>query len=109
MDIAFINSKGFGGNNATAPVFSPKVCISMLTKRYGEAKMAEYQSKLEQVKAKQAAYQQQADLGQFDLIYKFGEGQIDENEMTMSSLAISLPGFENEIALSQENPFSDMV
>ncbi|MBE0365711.1 hypothetical protein PULV_b0348 [Pseudoalteromonas ulvae UL12] len=109
MDIAFINSKGFGGNNATAPVFSPKVCLNMLTKRYGEAKMAEYQSKLEQVKAKQAVYQQQADLGQFDLIYKFGEGQIDENEMTMSSLAISLPGFENEIALSQENPFSDMV
>ena len=41
MDIAFINSKGFGGNNATAPVFSPKVCLNMLTKRYGEAKMAE--------------------------------------------------------------------
>ena len=109
MDIAFINSKGFGGNNATAPVFSPKVCINMLTKRYGESAMAEYQVKLEHVTAKQNAYQQQADLGQYDLIYKFGDGQIDENEMTIDEQAIRLPGFENAITLSQHNPFTDMV
>jgi acetoacetyl-[acyl-carrier protein] synthase len=34
MDVAFINSKGFGGNNATAAVISPKVTLAMITKRY---------------------------------------------------------------------------
>ena len=36
MDIAFINSKGFGGNNATATVLSPKVTMQMLAKRHGD-------------------------------------------------------------------------
>ena len=36
MDVAFINSKGFGGNNATAVVLSPRKVDSMLAARYGD-------------------------------------------------------------------------
>ena len=53
MDIAFINSKGFGGNNATATVFSPKVSLAMMAKRYGTEAMETYQHKL--VTVEQAA------------------------------------------------------
>ena len=109
MDVAFINSKGFGGNNATAAVFSPAITMAMLQKRYGDTLMAQYQAKLITVEAKQAQYQQRADFGQFDLIYKFGDGQIDDNEITISSDSIQLPGFENSIPLSKHNPFADMM
>ena len=33
MSVAFLNSKGFGGNNATATVLSPSIVETMLNKR----------------------------------------------------------------------------
>ncbi|MFT5529436.1 MAG: acetoacetyl-[acyl-carrier protein] synthase, partial [Alteromonadaceae bacterium] len=65
MDIAFINSKGFGGNNATATVLSPSVSLSMLAKRHGVKAMADYNEKLINVEIAQKNYQESADLGQF--------------------------------------------
>ncbi|PAJ74507.1 beta-ketoacyl synthase [Pseudoalteromonas sp. NBT06-2] len=109
MDVAFINSKGFGGNNATATVFSPKVSLQMMAKRHGEYAMTSYQAKLKTVEAAQQAYKKQINNGQYDLIYKFGEGLIDENEINITETEMTLPGFANPIELSQTNPFKDMV
>ncbi|WDE11090.1 beta-ketoacyl synthase [Thalassomonas haliotis] len=109
MDVAFINSKGFGGNNATAAIFSPKVTLAMMEKRYGKAAFAGYQEKLQQVEQAQARYQQNADNGLFGLIYKFGQGQIDENDIKISEQSISVPGFKHDITLPTTNPFEDMV
>jgi len=109
MDIAFINSKGFGGNNATATLFSPKISLEMLTKRYGEEKMATYYDRLGTVKLAQQDYQERADKGQFDLIYRFGVGLVDENEIELEQSHISIPGFEHKIDLPNKNPFADMT
>jgi acetoacetyl-[acyl-carrier protein] synthase len=109
MDIAFINSKGFGGNNATATVLSPKVSLEMVAKRHGVEAMASYQEKLKAVESAQQAYKMKINNGQYDLIYKFGEGLIDENEIKITETEMTLPGFANPIELSQENPFKDMV
>ena len=109
MDIAFINSKGFGGNNATATVFSPAVTLSMMEKRHGTDAMSNYNEKLESTLAAQNAYQQKADNGEYELIYRFGDGLVDENELTLSTTALSMPGFAHDIDLPQHNPFEDMV
>lgn len=109
QDIAFINSKGFGGNNATAPMFSPSVTMTMLTKRHGEEKMAVYQNQLKQTKAQQTAYQHAANLGDYQLIYRFGDGLIDENDIKLSQDELSLPGFKHSVKLTFDNPFDDMV
>ena len=109
MDIAFINSKGFGGNNATAAVFSPKVTLKMLTKRHGEKVMASYFDKLEQVEAAQRVYQENANNGQFDIIYKFGEGIINDDGIKISQDHINIPEFTHVIDLPSTNPFGDMV
>jgi len=109
MDIAFINSKGFGGNNATATLFSPKISLEMLNKRYGEEKMATYYDRLETVKLAQKDYQERADKGQFDLIYRFGVGLVDENEIELDQSQIAIPGFEHKIDLPSNNPFEDMT
>jgi acetoacetyl-[acyl-carrier protein] synthase len=109
MDIAFINSKGFGGNNATATVLSPKVTLAMMAKRYGSQAMRDYDEKLSQVEKAQQVYRDNANKGQFDLIYKFGEGLLNEADMELTSDNLSFAEFKNSIALPSENPFEDMV
>ncbi|SFC61305.1 beta-ketoacyl synthase [Pseudoalteromonas denitrificans] len=109
QDIAFINSKGFGGNNATATVLSPTISLEMMAKRHGESAMVSYQEKLTSVEAAQLDYQTKINKGQYELIYKFGDGLIDESQIEITQNEITLPGFENPIILSQDNPFNDMV
>jgi acetoacetyl-[acyl-carrier protein] synthase len=109
MDVAFINSKGFGGNNATAAVMSPKVTLAMITKRYSEEAITEYQQKLTLVEQAQAVYRQRANQGEFDIIYKFGEGLLDENAIDISEESLTFAEFKHAINLPTQNPFSDMV
>jgi len=109
MDIAFINSKGFGGNNATATVFSPKVSLAMMEKRYGAEAMGTYQQKLVEVEQAQQVYRDNANDGQFDLIYKFGEGLINEADIELTNDSLTFAEFKNSIALPNQNPFDDMV
>ncbi|MCP4954888.1 MAG: beta-ketoacyl synthase, partial [Photobacterium aquimaris] len=108
MDIAFINSKGFGGNNATATVLSPAITLKMLTKRHGDEVMAQYQDRHTQVAKAQADYQQHADLGHYELIYRFGDGLIDENGIEISEDSMTIPGFDKKVLLSKPNPYQDM-
>jgi len=109
MDVAFINSKGFGGNNATATVFSPNVTLSMMEKRHGSQSMDAYRDKLVSVNHAQDVYKTKADSAQFDIIYKFGDGVLDDEDVTISDTAISLTGMKNSIELPSVNPFDDMV
>jgi len=109
MDIAFINSKGFGGNNATATVFSPKISLAMLAKRYSEQAMNEYQDKLAQVEQAQQAYRDNANKGEFDIIYKFGQGLLDEAAITINDDSLTFAEFKHSITLPSKNPFNDMV
>ena len=109
MDIAFINSKGFGGNNATAVVFSPEVTLAMIEKRYNEQSFSSYQQKLTQVEQAQAIYCQRANRGEFDLIYKFGKGLLDEDKIEINRDSLTFAEFKNAIDLPTKNPFSDMV
>jgi acetoacetyl-[acyl-carrier protein] synthase len=109
MDIAFINSKGFGGNNATATVFSPKVSLAMMAKRYGAEAFNEYLQKLRSVEQAQLVYRDNANKGQFDLIYKFGEGMLDEAEIKLTPETLSFAEFKHSINLPSKNPFDDMV
>ncbi|XPF92751.1 beta-ketoacyl synthase [Colwellia sp. RE-S-Sl-9] len=108
MDIAFINSKGFGGNNATATLFSPSVTLSMLEKRYGTEVFKAYIDKTEKVTQAQKVYQEKADNGEFDLIYRFGNGMIEESDIVMTKESMNIPSFELEIELPHQNPFEDM-
>jgi len=106
--VAFLNSKGFGGNNATATVLSPQVVQGMLTKRYGQEVMNDYEKKREITRNKANAYDEKASKGDLNVIYRFGEKMIDESEIKLSDKAIAMPGYKNEIPLPQHNPFSDM-
>ena len=109
MDVAFINSKGFGGNNATATLLSPNVTLSMMEKRHGGEAMAGYQEKLVSVEKAQRIYQEKADHAQFELIYKFGDGVLSDEDLDITSESITMTGFTHKISLAKTNPFEDMV
>ncbi|ABG42279.1 beta-ketoacyl synthase [Paraglaciecola sp. T6c] len=109
IDVAFLNSKGFGGNNATATLLSPHVVDSMLAKRYSSEDIAAYESRREQVREKAMAYDLSANQGNFDTIYHFGQDLIKEDDIQMTSQEIRIAGFANPIDLRMKNPFEDMI
>lgn len=109
MDVAFLNSKGFGGNNATATVVSPRIVETLLKNRYGEAAFAAYCARREGTRAAIAAYDQRATRGQFDTIYRFGEGMIDEAALEISDTQLKVPGFAQPVELVVPSPYKDLL
>ncbi len=109
IEVAFLNSKGFGGNNATASVLAPRVVERMLVKRHGQEQFDSYAQRREAVRERAAAYDAEALTGRFRTVYQFGEGLIDDKELAVNEKGIKVPGFGQEISLELPNRFSDMV
>ncbi|WP_277052795.1 beta-ketoacyl synthase [Zestomonas thermotolerans] len=109
MDVCFVNSKGFGGNNATGVLLSPRKVERMLRKRYGEAAFAAYQAKREATRAAARRYDEQAIRGQFDIIYNFGHDMIDEQAIELGADGIRVPGFPQPLRYRKDERFSDML
>lgn len=107
MDVAFINSKGFGGNNATAILLSPNKTEQMLSSRYGSA-MKDYQQRREQTRKSVEDYAIRSDHGQVEVIYRFGESMIDERGIQISCDRLHVPGYEHDVVFDKANPWEDM-
>lgn len=108
LQLAILNSKGFGGNNASAVVLSPRRTESMLAKRYGAQAYAAYQKKREASLEAAANYVERANLGDYAPIYRFGEGMIADEDIRIDRETLTISGLGNSIDLPSENPFSDM-
>jgi acetoacetyl-[acyl-carrier protein] synthase len=109
LDTALINSKGFGGNNATGVVLSPDVTRQMLAKRHGKDAMTEHAKRNEAIRAQIHDYDQRATAGQVATIYQFGEGVLDGDDLTITTSAITIPGYGQTIDLDLANPYPDMT
>lgn len=108
MPGAFVNSKGFGGNNATGLFLSPNQTLAMLEKRWGKARLTEMQRKQESVRANAEDYDNNADNGSIAPIYQFGEGVVDGEDLDIDSNELAIPGFPNPVNLQLTNPYEDM-
>ena len=106
--VAFLNSKGFGGNNATAVVISPTTVLEMLRKRYSAEKMQEYENKLSKTRKNVEEYDHAFVQGDYQTIYSFGESLIDETEISINGSQVTIPGFEKSVDLNVPNPFKDI-
>ena len=109
MDVAFLNSKGFGGNNATASVLSPGIVENMLAKRYGESAFSDYKIKREAVRETAKEYDESAVNGNLNVIYNFGSGIIDDQEIKITDQELSVESLEQSINLQFANPYADMT
>ncbi|MBD9427198.1 beta-ketoacyl synthase [Pseudomonas sp. PDM15] len=109
MEVCFLNSKGFGGNNATGVLLAPQVAERMLRKRHGEAAFSAWQAKRETTRATAAAYDQRALRGQFDILYNFGHDLIDDQQLQFSADGIQVPGFAQPLLYRKDERYSDML
>jgi len=109
LEVAFINSKGFGGNNATGLALSPNLTLKMLEKRHGRDELLAHARRNESVREKARDYDQRASYGEATPIYQFGEGVLEGEDLDFDDATIQIPGFEQPIELNMPNPFADMT
>lgn len=108
FDVAFVNSKGFGGNNATGVFLSPSKTLDMLRRRHGDAAIAQHHRRREGVLAEIANYEADCLSGEARPIYQFGEGVIDGEALEFDDTSMTIPGFAQPVLLAGDNPFEDM-
>ncbi len=108
VQLGFLNSKGFGGNNATGTVIGPNLVDKMLRKRYSKEVLNIYYKKLEKTRSSAEHYDAECTANGFKPIYNFGKNIIDDSEISITEKEIKLPGFDKEISLSFKNFYKDM-
>jgi len=109
LEGAFVNSKGFGGNNATGFFVSPGKTEKMLTQRWGEKHMHTWRKRNEAVETTAADYNERADGGDFPPIYQLGESVVESADLTIDAGEIRIPGFGKSVDLNLANPYEDMT
>ena len=105
MKAVLLNSKGFGGNNASAVIVSPEQTLEILSKKHGSAKHAAYQKKNIHVERDIKALDARAVAGNERIIYQFGESVMGAHSVTMTPSSITLSGFTAPIDLPSHNPY----
>ena len=108
LEVCFINSKGFGGNNASAVVLAPNVVERMLRKRYGAERFASYAAQRETTRAAALHYEQSARNGHLNIIYNFGNDQIDDQQLKLDAEQIQVPGFSQPLVFGKDSRYRDM-
>lgn len=110
LDSALLNSKGFGGNNATASILSPATTTRMLGKKHGAAALKQWQQRNEAVQASSAAYEQRT-LREHTLpLYRYDYDVKDgSKDLSFSNDKLHLRGYAQAVDLKLPNPYPDMV
>ncbi len=108
MDMALLNAKGFGGNNASALVLSPAITQDMLTRRHGAKAMQQHQSQLEKTLASSEQHDADFTAGRFNLNYQFGVNVLEGDELKFTANALEIPGYAQKVNLNLPNPFKGM-
>ena len=99
---AFLNAKGFGGNNASALILSPEESMTLLSKKYSSTKIKNYQSANQDVISKSALHNKQCLRGKYNIIYKFNENVLQgEEDVMLEKNKLSLKGFKQSINLKK--------
>ena len=106
--LSFLNSKGFGGNNATGTVVSSELLESMLKKRHGSNLFSQYLNRREKTLTASRKYDDKCLEGNFTPIYNFGENLIHDADISINEKEINIKGIKNNIPLDFENIYKDM-
>lgn len=109
MAACFINSKGFGGNNATALLLSPASTQTLLEQRHGSSAIAAWQHARESTRATANAYDERASRGDYQLRYRYGDGVVEGEDLDISRQRLHIPGFAQAVNLDVENPYENYL
>ena len=109
MDATIINSKGFGGNNASASIIAPHVVQAMLKQRYGGAEMTEYAHRNEKVKTQCLENEAKLQTGEHSILYQFDNNVLDASALTYSRDELTIAGIAPAMSLNVTNYYNDMI
>src|SRR5690606_12287780 len=108
MDAVLINSKGFGGNNATASILAPHVTHKMLEKKYGRDRMKDYAQRNEAVRENSQRYDEAAIAGETAAIYRFDHNVLDGDALSLTPAELQVRGARSPIPLPVTHLFAAM-
>jgi acetoacetyl-[acyl-carrier protein] synthase len=109
IDVALINAKGFGGNNATATLLAPHIVKTMLGKKHGKQSVKGWEKKNESVQEQAQAYNQAAIEGRSKPIYRFDHNVINSHEIEIDKEKVCIPGFDHPVTIPSDPDYPDMV
>ncbi len=95
LDVIFLNAKGFGGNNATCPVYSPSYVQNMIKETFSDKEITAYEKKKENTILNKEKYYNDTAQGNYDLIYRFNESVLDPKaDLEITDSSIKLKGYK---------------
>jgi len=103
---AIINSKGFGGNNASAALLSPQATRRMLQSRYSAQEWKDWALANEAVRERQQAYDDGMIAGTLNPVYKFDHGVLQDGDVEVAAHEVIVGG--HRVSLAWESPYGDM-
>jgi len=109
LDTILLNAKGFGGNNATASIFSPDITRQMLEKRHGKKAFSAWQKNNEATEQAARDYEEQTNLQPIRPIYHFDHDVRGGKDLDFDKEGMTLRGYAQKINLDLANKYSDMV
>lgn len=109
LDVAIVNAKGFGGNNASATLLAPHIVERMLHKKHGVKQWRAFSDKREHVAEQAAAYDDAMTSRQASPIYKFDHHVLDGEQLEISKQFIRVPGCDQGVSLAMESPYSSWL
>ena len=69
--------------------------------KYSDKDFSNYLTRREVALERASTYCKLADRGDLDIIYKFGEEQIEDSKIKISKSGISIPGYEKDILFDE--------
>ncbi|MBA6411959.1 beta-ketoacyl synthase [Parahaliea sp. F7430] len=106
LHYTLINSKGFGGNNATATLLSPDLTRRMLKARYGKSQWQRWEAANAEVLERQDEYDEAMIAGQIAPTYRFDHGVLEDEDVVYAQGEMHVGG--HRVDLNPESPFADM-
>ena len=103
---AIINSKGFGGNNASASLMSPLAAQRMLQTRYSGQAWKKWEQANERVRERQQAYDDGMIAGTVSPVYKFDHGVLGDGDVKVGAQQLTIG--PHTVRLDQVSPYDDM-
>ena len=92
LQASLINSKGFGGNNATAVALSATVTETMLRQRHGDKAIASWQSARDSVLQAKAGFRDHCLNEAPKPVYRFNDGVLGDEAVALSRESVQLNG-----------------
>ena len=91
-DVSFLNSKGFGGNNATATIASPRVAMDWIGQRHGSGALAKWRDHNETTVRQAARWDHALTTGTAEIVYRFDYEVRSESDVRIEDGIMHIAG-----------------